>query len=381
MRTVLAVLCGAILAAAQIAVSPNGSKAPVDDHLAVSTVPHRTGTGSPNARDNCATAGETYFQTDATAGANSWACTATGTPGTWTLQGTGSVASTSSMLKGNGSGGAIAATGGTDFQAAANFTPVNSHSSSIPYTIPNADNQWLISLTASSSSAAYLPPVGVGGGVSAGWGAWVTCIVSGSGHLCLLQINGTDSSVIYGLGGGGTNFNFSPGQTVWAVTDGSNWYASWWSAPPYLGPTSGSAVQKASSGGLAAAGASDVVALFGSGACSGYLKSDGTCASPTQTIASGALALATSSIAGSGGCQTVTAGSVNSAAATGVATTDTITWTASGSIKGLTGYNPSTAQLQITPYPTAGYVNFDVCNPTSGAIVPGAVTLNWRVVR
>ena len=101
----------------------------------------------------------------------------------------------------------------------------------------------------------------------------------------------------------------------------------------------------------------------------------------TQTIASGSLALATNSIAGSGGCQPVTAGSVNSAAAGGVLSTDTITWAPNGSIKAVTGYNPSGAQLQITPYPTAGYVNFDVCNPSSSAISPGVVTLNWRVVR
>src|ERR1017187_7286053 len=178
MRFISTFIFTATLALAQTGVSPSGSVSTVDNHAAVKTLPHRSGTGSPNARDNCATAGETYFQTDATAGSNSWACTATGTPGTWTLQGTGAVASTSAVLKGNGAGGAVAAPSGTDFQAAANFTPVNSHSSSIPYTIPNADSQWLIVLTASSSSAAYLPPVGVGGGVSAGWGAWINCNVT-----------------------------------------------------------------------------------------------------------------------------------------------------------------------------------------------------------
>jgi hypothetical protein len=104
-------------------------------------------------------------------------------------------------------------------------------------------------------------------------------------------------------------------------------------------------------------------------------------ATGTQTIASGSLALAVSSI-GSGACQTVTAGSVNSAAATGVATTDAITFTPNGSIKAVTGYVPATTGgLTIAAYPTSGYVNFDVCNWTSGAIVPGAVTLNWRVTR
>ena len=47
---------------------------------ATKTLPWRTGTGSPNARDNCANKGEAYFQTDTPA---LWVCTATGTPGTW----------------------------------------------------------------------------------------------------------------------------------------------------------------------------------------------------------------------------------------------------------------------------------------------------------
>jgi len=99
------------------------------------------------------------------------------------------------------------------------------------------------------------------------------------------------------------------------------------------------------------------------------------------TVASGALALATSAIS-SGACQTVTQGSVNSAAATGVLTTDAISFTPNGSIKAVTGYVPSTSGgLTITAYPTANFVNFDVCNWTSGSVTPGAVTLNWRVVR
>ena len=101
----------------------------------------------------------------------------------------------------------------------------------------------------------------------------------------------------------------------------------------------------------------------------------------TQTIASGATALATTAIT-SATCQTVTAGSVNSAAATGVVGTDAITFTPNASIKAVTGYTPGTSGgLTITAYPTAGYVNFDVCNWASTSITPGAVTLNWKVTR
>jgi hypothetical protein len=124
----------------------------------------------------------------------------------------------------------------------------------------------------------------------------------------------------------------------------------------------------------------------GDAAAGKFLKADATWGVPsgsgsTATIAYGALALATSSIS-SGACQTVSAGSVNSATASGVATTDAVQFTPSASIKAATGYIPSTSGgLTITAYPTSGYVNFDVCNWSAGAIVPGAVTLNWRVVR
>jgi hypothetical protein len=58
----------------------------VDAHASTKTLPNRSGTGSPNGRDNCATIGETYFQTDATAGINIWACTTIGSPGVWTTE-------------------------------------------------------------------------------------------------------------------------------------------------------------------------------------------------------------------------------------------------------------------------------------------------------
>jgi hypothetical protein len=45
----------------------------------------RTGAGSPVGRDACATAGETYLQTDASPGSNLFTCSVAGAPGTWTL--------------------------------------------------------------------------------------------------------------------------------------------------------------------------------------------------------------------------------------------------------------------------------------------------------
>ena len=83
---ILVINCVPIFAQTTISGGYTG-KGVMDNHGATKTLPHRSGTGSPNGRDNCSTVGETYFQTDATAGSNTWGCTTTGTPGTWTLQG------------------------------------------------------------------------------------------------------------------------------------------------------------------------------------------------------------------------------------------------------------------------------------------------------
>jgi hypothetical protein len=53
-----------------------------DASQAARTNVNRSGTGSPNGRDQCTRLGESYFQTDAAAGQNIWYCTAL--PGTWT---------------------------------------------------------------------------------------------------------------------------------------------------------------------------------------------------------------------------------------------------------------------------------------------------------
>lgn len=95
-----------------------------------------------------------------------------------------------------------------------------------------------------------------------------------------------------------------------------------------------------------------------------------------KVIASGTSALGTSSIS-TAACATVVTTS-----ATGVASTDSISWNPNGSIKAVTGYVPATTGgLSIAAYPTTNNVNFDVCNWTSGSITPGAVTINWIVTR
>lgn len=101
-----------------------------------------------------------------------------------------------------------------------------------------------------------------------------------------------------------------------------------------------------------------------------------TSGTSTLTIASGTAAMGTAAIA-SGTCATAV-----TASASGVATTDAIQYTPNTDPTAVTGYGPSaTGSLYIWTYPTANNVNFKVCNNTSGSITPGALTLNWRVVR
>lgn len=95
-----------------------------------------------------------------------------------------------------------------------------------------------------------------------------------------------------------------------------------------------------------------------------------------QTVSSGAKALATSAI-GTGACS-----SAQTATATGTLTTDRIVFVPNADPTGVTGYAVSgTGSLYIWAYPTADTVNFKVCNNTSGSLTPGALTLNWQVVR
>lgn len=95
-----------------------------------------------------------------------------------------------------------------------------------------------------------------------------------------------------------------------------------------------------------------------------------------HTIASGTASLGTSAIA-SGACATAV-----TVAATGTATTDVIGWGFNGDPTAVTGYTPSAnGMLTIIAYPSANNVNFKVCNNLASSVTPGAITLNWRVVR
>lgn len=95
----------------------------------------------------------------------------------------------------------------------------------------------------------------------------------------------------------------------------------------------------------------------------------------SYTVASGTKALDTDAILTTE-CDTMTA------AATGTLSTDTVTWVPNADITAVTGYEPlTTGKLYLEVWPSADTVNIKVCNPTSGTVTPGAVSINWRVAR
>ena len=99
-------------------------------------------------------------------------------------------------------------------------------------------------------------------------------------------------------------------------------------------------------------------------------------AGSVSVVASGAKTLNTTTVT------TGTCGAAQTATATGVVTTDAIGVTFAADPTSTTGYQASTSgMLVIVPYPTANTVNFKVCNNTASDITPGAVTLNWQVLR
>jgi len=88
-----------------------------------------------------------------------------------------------------------------------------------------------------------------------------------------------------------------------------------------------------------------------------------------ERVASGTATMTTALIG------TLACGTTVTVAATGVATTDSISW----SFNAAPAANP--AELPVSSWPTANNVNFQYCNPTAAGVTPNAATLNWRVVR
>ena len=114
----------------------------------------------------------------------------------------------------------------------------------------------------------------------------------------------------------------------------------------------------------------------GTGVTTALGVNTGTAGAFGVVIAHGSTAMGTGSIT------TSTCATVVTATATGVASTDAIIWNPNGSIKGISGYTPGVAGgLSIAVYPTTNTINFDVCNWESVTVTPGALTINWAVLR
>ena len=118
------------------------------------------------------------------------------------------------------------------------------------------------------------------------------------------------------------------------------------------------------------------VSGLGTGVATALAVNGGSVGTVGVIIAAGATAIDAPSIS-SEACSSLT-----TVSATGVATTDVITWTPNANISDAVGFQPLTAGgLSIYSYPTTNNVNFKFCNPTASAINPDSITLNWRVVR
>lgn len=183
--------------------------------------------------------------------------------------------------------------------------------------LANSDQGKLVTFSNASAVAATIAQAGSGGNFAAGWVASLRNL--GAGTVTLTPTTSTID--------GAATLTLTTGQGVDLYSDGTNYFTQ-----PGKGLVSFSV--------------------------------------------SGTSALGTSAIS-SAACATVV-----TTAATGTATTDVIWWGFNGDPTAVTGYVPLTSgMLTIIAYPSANNVNFKVCNNTGASITPGAITLNWKVVR
>ena len=306
-----------------------------------------TGTSLPAT----CTVGDIFADTDATAGQNLYLCTAANT---WTLQGGG-----------GGGGGVTADTaqraafynttttvdGAPALTFASDGTTIISRADRITTvsasaTLGTADGP-VVACTSGASDVTLTLPAGA----TTTQRQWTVVKVDSGAGRCLVDATGTETI----NGATGT----LAAATQWSRVDLALAQTS--GTPNWSGVLSKTAIDLTT----------DVTGILPSAN-----GGTGSSTAPPVRVASGTATLGTSAIA-SGACATAV-----TVAATGVATTDTITFTPNADITAVTGYAPvTTGGLAIYPYPTANNVSFRVCNPTSASMTPGAVTLNWRVIR
>jgi len=211
--------------------------------------------------------------------------------------------------------------------------------------------------------------------LSAGLAAQVTYSViipatppGGIGAAC----NSASIGYLAPLGGGNAQI-VTCENNVWSATGGGGG-----TNPPACVAGTGGAVCYGEGTAPSVGPASGVDVIYADSTQHNFLSSlnNGSYFPLVQSIGQGTIALATGSIS-SAACT-----SAQTAAATGVLTTDIVLASFNGDPTAVTGFVPlTTGMLTIIGYPTANTVNFKVCNNTSGPITPGAITLNWKVTR
>lgn len=100
-------------------------------------------------------------------------------------------------------------------------------------------------------------------------------------------------------------------------------------------------------------------------------------------VASGSKSLTSGSAIASGTCTgDASQPALDTASAPGTLTTDLVLASFNANVTSVTGYTAATTgTLRVDVYPTTDTINFKICNATSSSITPGAITLNWRVLR
>lgn len=271
----------------------------------------------------------------------------------------------SGVLSGTGSdcgagGGAVSSvTGGCGVNVtpttgatvvSASITPRNNTSTSD--TIASTDCGSLVTENNASAVAVALPQAGTTGFLT---GFYSSLKNKGAGLVTITPVTSTID--------GAASLTLKQGQSFDYYSDGTNY----WTLPGR--PTNVACADLTNAGALCSTTPGTGVAAAAANALSAAGGLSSTIASGTSALGTGAITSAT--------CATVV-----TTTATNTATTDVVWWGFNGDPTAVTGYSPATAgMLTIIAYPSSGNVNFKVCNNTSSSVTPGAITLNWRIVR